>query len=108
MRSAATLFAPLHRELIALLESLSAEAWNAPTVAGQWRVRDVAAHLLDGDLRKLAMCRDGHFSSAPASPGYKDLVDLINSLNATGVAYGARLSPRLLIELLAVTGKWVS
>jgi hypothetical protein len=54
------LFAPLHAELIGLLRGLSDADWERPTVAGAWRVRDVAAHLLDGDLRKLSAGRDGH------------------------------------------------
>ena len=56
----AELFRPLHRELIALLRGLDSDRWVAPTIAGSWRVRDVAAHLLDGDLRKLSGGRDGH------------------------------------------------
>jgi hypothetical protein len=47
----ALLFAPPHAELLALLRGLAPAQWDAPTVAGAWRVPDVAAHLLDGDLR---------------------------------------------------------
>jgi uncharacterized protein (TIGR03083 family) len=105
----AALFPPLHRELISLLRGLDADAWNRPTVAGTWRVRDVAAHLLDGDLRRLSGTRDGH-ALAPGRPlrTYDDVVQLINDLNATGVQYGARLSPRLLTDLLEQTGCWIS
>jgi hypothetical protein len=63
----AALFPSLHRELLALLRGLAAEDWSRPTVAGSWRVRDVAAHLLDVDLRKLSAVRDGHLP-APAGP----------------------------------------
>src|SRR5213082_3892646 len=48
------LFAPLHAELMSLLRGLSAEDWEKPTVAKAWRVRDVAAHLLDTQLRRLS------------------------------------------------------
>ena len=106
----APLFASLNRELVALLRSLGPDAWSRPTMAGRWRVRDVAAHLLDGDLRKLAAHRDGHLhvpdGHAPRS--YAEVVALINSLNAGGVSYAQRLSARLLIELLEVTGKRVA
>lgn len=103
------LFAPLHRELIALLRGLAPADWERPTVAGAWRVRDVAAHLLDGDLRKLAAHRDG-FLAPPDRPldTYEDLVGFIDALNATGVAYGRRSSPRLLTDLLDTTGRWVA
>ncbi|HYO78652.1 MAG TPA: maleylpyruvate isomerase N-terminal domain-containing protein, partial [Thermoanaerobaculia bacterium] len=108
-RNVAPLFAGLHRELIATLRQLDAAAWNRPTVAGEWRVRDVAGHLLDGDLRNLSAHRDSHLL-APDSPPrtYEDVVALINSLNASGVSYAARLSPQLLVALLDVTGRWVS
>jgi hypothetical protein len=106
----APLFEPLHRELVATLRTLEPDEWNRPTVAGQWRVRDVAAHLLDGDLRKLAAHRDGHLHvpDGHAPQDYAGVVALINALNASGVGYSARLSPRLLTDLLEVTGTWVS
>lgn len=102
----APLFAPLHRELMQLLRSLSEEAWSRPTIAGRWRVRDVAAHLLDGMLRKLSAHRDGHLLRSGGEPPrtYDDVVALINSLNATGVAYGERLSTRVIADLLKVAG----
>jgi hypothetical protein len=105
----APLFPRLHAELLALLRGLDPVDWERPTVAGAWRVRDVAAHLLDGELRKLAAHRDGHALplDSPIS-SYTDVVALIQRLNAGGVAFGARLSPRLLIELLEVTGRWMS
>lgn len=103
------LFLPLHRELITLLRGLAPDDWDRPTVAGAWRVRDVAAHLLDGDLRKLSAYRDGHLP-APAQPihGPGDLLDFLNGLNATWVNAARRLSPRLLVELLAFTGAMVA
>jgi hypothetical protein len=105
----AELFPGLHAELIGLLRGLDDDAWRAPTVAGAWRVRDVAAHLLDGDLRRLSMCRDG---SGPAGdgpqPSFAALVHLINDANASGVTYAQRLSPRVITDLLEVTGAWVS
>ena len=108
-RYVADLFAPLHQELMTVLRGLSASDWERPTVAGAWRVRDVAAHLLDGELRKLAVHRDGHLL-APDRPidSYGDLVGFINDLNASGVAYGRRLSPRLLMDLLDMTGSWMA
>lgn len=105
----AALFPQLHRELILLLRAMDAAAWQRPTVAGGWRVRDVVAHLLDGDLRRLAATRDGHVL-APDRPvsSFEHVVALINDLNATGVQYAKRLSPRLLVDLLEQTGRWVS
>lgn len=106
-RNVAPLFRPLHARLMQTLSGLTPDQWELPTIAGAWRVRDVAAHLLDGDLRKLAAHRDGHLLS-PDGPveGYADVVALINGLNATGVAYARRLSTRLLADLLELTGQW--
>jgi uncharacterized protein (TIGR03083 family) len=105
----ADLFAPLYGELIDLLRGLEPAGWERPTVAGTWRVRDVAAHLLDGALRKVAVYRDGHALAPDRTIGsYGDLVGLINDLNADGVVYGRRLSPRLLTDLLEMTGRWMA
>jgi uncharacterized protein (TIGR03083 family) len=108
-RYVADLFAPLHRELIALLRGLTPEQWELPTVAGAWRVRDVAAHLLDGMLRKVSAQRDGHaLAAGPPPRTYDEIVTLINVLNAGGVAYGQRLSTTLLTDLLELAGGWVA
>lgn len=104
----APLFPPLHAELIALLRSLEPADWERPTVAGAWRVRDVAAHLLDGELRTLSAHRDGHrLAPDGAIRGYADVMRLITRLNAQGVAFGKSLSPTLLVDLLEVSGRWM-
>lgn len=103
-RDVAALFAPLHRELMALLRGLHAEQWERPTVARAWRVRDVAAHLLDTQLRKVSAHRDGHQFDA----GDDDVLRLINRLNAGGVDFARRLSTRVLVELLAHSGAAVA
>ena len=105
----APLFRPLLARLLDLLRGLALSDWERLTVAPGWRVRDVAAHLLDGDLRKIAAYRDDH-SILPAEPITSDaaLARFINGLNASGVAYAGRLSPRLLTDLLAVTGEWTA
>jgi hypothetical protein len=100
------LFRPLAARLDAALAELSEAQWLAPTAAGRgaWRVRDVAAHLLDGDVRQLAFRRDRHRASPPAG----DLVEFLESLNATWVAACERMSPRLLAELLVWSGREVA
>ncbi len=102
------LFAPLSAALVGLLRELRADDWSRPTLAGAWTVRDVAAHLLDGDLRRLALGRDGHAAARPASSAFADVVAFINETNTAGVSYGRRLSPRLLTDLLERSGEWVA
>lgn len=93
------LFAPIHDELMSLLRGLTAEEWLAPTVAGAWTVRDVAAHLLDTGLRRLSMHRDGYTPPVAPNAFANGLGGFVNDINASGVAYARRLSPELLIDL---------
>lgn len=105
----APLFGPLHRQLMALLRGMTPDDWLRPTVAGDWRVRDVAAHLLDVDLRHLSVTRDGHVLPPDrAVAGYRDVVGWINHVNATGVETSRRFSTRVIMDLLDVTGVWVA
>ncbi|MEO6286036.1 MAG: maleylpyruvate isomerase family mycothiol-dependent enzyme [Dyadobacter sp.] len=99
------LFPLLDAKLIKLLRSLSPDDWNRPTVAKLWTVKDVAAHLLDGNLRALSMVRDAH-STPPDREinSYADLVGFLNQLNADWVHASRRLSPQVLTDLLETTG----
>lgn len=87
---------PLDSLLITFLEQLPATDWQRTTSAPGWRVTDVAAHLLDTKLRRIAQVRDGHLGSAPFSG---DLVAHLNALNRTWVEAFDRISPALLTEL---------
>ena len=100
------LLAPIHRELVALLRSLSAAQWLCRTSAGTWRVRDVVAHLLDGDLRRLSYHRDGLPQPELATlRSYEDVLTYLNKLNNTWVAVADRISPRLLTQLVNDVGQ---
>jgi len=100
------LFPVLEEQLIQLLHSLTAEEWKQPTVARLWTVKDVAAHLLDGNIRVLSIMRDNHFSDQPGNIyTYEDLVGYLNSINAEWVHAMKRMSPQLLVSLLEFTGK---
>jgi hypothetical protein len=73
-------------------------------LAKQWTVKDIAAHLLDGNFRAISMMRDGYFGDPPGKiDSYQDLVDYLNRLNADWVKATRRLSPGVLIELLETT-----
>lgn len=100
------LFPRLDEKLMELLRSLRPEDWSRHTVARQWTVKDVATHLLDGNIRMLSIVRDNFFGEAPGKvESYQDLVDFLNRLNADWVKATKRMSPSVLIELLEVTGK---
>ena len=96
----ASLLRRVDRQLIDLLLALSPAEWDLPTVAPLWRVRDIAAHLLDTALRKLSMVRDGCFVEKVEIRSPQDLLELVNRMNREGVAVYRRLSPPVLIELM--------
>src|SRR5215510_9545634 len=105
-RAAPILCAPLlrkvDRRLIELLSSLTPGEWDMPTIVPSWKIRDVAAHLLDTVLRKLSMVRDGCFVEAVEIRSEQDVVALVNRLNREGVTVYRRLSPPVLIELMKI------
>jgi hypothetical protein len=72
-------------------------------------VRDVAAHLLDGDVRRLSAGRDG-VALRPDVPiaSWDDLVGWLNWLNAEWVGVARRMSPAVLVSLLEATGPQVA
>src|SRR5215472_2674560 len=89
-------------QLIQLLRSLTPAEWELPTVAPAWKVRDVAAHLLDTALRKLSTVRDSCFVEAVEIGSPQDLAALVNRLNREGVTVYRRLSPAVLIDLMQI------
>src|SRR5258708_23523164 len=91
--------------LIELLRSLTHEEWDVQTVSPKWKVKDVAAHLLDTQLRKLSIARDGYTPKSAAPDSSFDLVAFINRLNQEGVTIYGRLSPPVLISLMEVASR---
>jgi uncharacterized protein (TIGR03083 family) len=100
------LFPKLDQLLIELLKSLSPDDWDMPTLSKQWTVKDIAAHLLDGNLRALSIARDGYRGDPPVNiNSYRDLVTYLNDLNTIWVLAYKRISPQILIEMLEITGR---
>jgi uncharacterized protein (TIGR03083 family) len=92
-------------ELLALLRALAPDAWSGPTSCPGWSVKDIAAHVLGDDVGILARERDGFRApDSSQSSSWDDLVRLVNERNEVWVAAWRRASPRLLIDLLAITG----
>jgi uncharacterized protein (TIGR03083 family) len=99
------LFPELRSHLLSLLDSLAPDDWRAPTTAGQWTVKDVALHILGGDLGNLSRRRDQH--SPPTGPiaDWNDLVAFINCINQSWVDASQRLSTPVLRDLLNHSGR---
>lgn len=102
------LFPVLDQLLIDLLKSLSPDDWSKPTLAKLWNVKDIAAHLLDGNVRALSSKHQFANDDLPNINSYQDLVNYLNQLNATWVQSMKRVSPPMLTQLLQVTGKQYS
>jgi uncharacterized protein (TIGR03083 family) len=99
-----SLFRPLNRKLISLLGSLPQDDWNKKTVAGNWTVKDVAAHLLDTNIRFISIHRDqAELKPDVEITSYRTLVDYLNRLNADWVKAMKRVSSEQLVELLSQT-----
>jgi uncharacterized protein (TIGR03083 family) len=99
---AAHLFPRVDGMLIELLRSLATEDWEKQTVSPKWKVKEVAAHLLDTALRGVSIGRDGYVAESPSIHSAADLAAFINRLNAEGVSVYRQLSPAILIALMEV------
>jgi uncharacterized protein (TIGR03083 family) len=98
------LLSGLDKQLISLLQSLSPEEWQAPTIAGQWTVKDVAAHFLNGNIRSLSAIRDNYTGDISGFQSNESLIDYLNQLNGGWVNSMKQVSPAILTELLLYTG----
>ena len=101
----ADLFPKLEAKLIELLRGLAPEDWEKQTLAPKWKVKDVAAHLLDTQIRKLAAARHGYKPENSKKLSPAKLVALINSLNAEGVRQYSRLSSEELISRMEIASR---
>lgn len=99
----ADLLPKIHAELIKLLRSLSVEEWQKPTMCPGWNVKDVALHLLGVEIGNLSRRRDGHMIKANLH-SHQELIATINDWNQSWVSVARRMSPRLVIDLLELTG----
>jgi uncharacterized protein (TIGR03083 family) len=97
----------MREALLALLAGLSAEDWEKPTACALWSVKDVALHLLGGDIGVLSRRRDGFTPAGKPPANWAELVALINHLNDLWVKAARRMSPRVLCELLRFAGPQV-
>jgi uncharacterized protein (TIGR03083 family) len=101
----AHLFPKLDGMLLELLRSLSQEDWEKQTVSPKWKVRDVAAHLLDTALRGVSIGRDRYMTPGPKTDSPAALGAYIDRLNEEGAKVYRRLSPAVLISLMEIACK---
>ena len=101
----AHLFPQLEAQLLELLRALSPEDWEKQTLAPKWKVKDVAAHLLDTQLCKLAAAREPRKSESAKIISPAELAALINTLNAEGVRRYRQLGTDELISRMEAASK---
>jgi uncharacterized protein (TIGR03083 family) len=94
--------------LLELLSGLAPDEWELPTACAGWSVKDVALHLLGGDVGILSRRRDSYRLASATIASWDDLVAFINAQNALWVEATRRISPRLLCDLLRLTGDQVT
>jgi hypothetical protein len=98
-------FEPLRRvndALLNLLHSFTAEEWHRPTVHPDRNVKDLTAHLLQGSLGRVSALRDGYRLPTRPITSIEDLIALIQQNNREFMTAMRRVSPRILIDLLAI------
>ena len=102
------LFPQERKQLLELFSKLEAQEWEQPTICSGWTVKDIGLHLLGDDIGYLSGARD-HFSNPffqnKDLQRWKSLVNNINEANELWVKATARISPKLLADLLDLTGK---
>jgi uncharacterized protein (TIGR03083 family) len=96
---------PLRRvneALLDLVRGFTAEDWPRPTVHPDRNVKDLTAHLLQGSLNRVSIVRDGYRLPMPPIAGIDELIALIQRNNREFMTAMRWVSPRILIDLLAV------
>jgi uncharacterized protein (TIGR03083 family) len=101
-------FAPLlvleRARLLRLLRSLGPEEWDRPTRCPGWSVLGLSAHLLGDDLAWLSAHRDAHHGTpTPAGLDEPGFIGWLDELQLEWVHAARRLSPRVVVDLLAWT-----
>ena len=87
--------------LLALLAELPDERWASATSAGTWLVKDIALHLLDGDLTRLSAGRDGDSTGLlPNTGSDAEFAKLLAAKNERWLLATRYLSARVTRDLL--------
>jgi uncharacterized protein (TIGR03083 family) len=99
-----TLFDAERARLLEMLAGLSDDDWHRPTPCPAWTVLGLCTHLVGDDFSLLARHRDDHLGT-PAPDGLTDdgFIEWLDDLQVEWVRAARRLSPRLVVDLLAWT-----
>ena len=92
----------VNKRLLDLLRSFTAQDWSKPTIHPARDVKDLAAHLLHGSIRRVTAIRDGYRHPTPLIASTEDLIAFIQADNRDFMRGMKRVSPQILIELIAI------
>jgi hypothetical protein len=90
----------VNQRLLDLLRSLDGKDWSTPTVHPDRDVKDIAAHLLHGNFRRVTARRDGYRPPTPEMRDMEDLIALIQEDNWDFMRGMRRISPQIITELV--------
>jgi uncharacterized protein (TIGR03083 family) len=99
-----SLFPEERAALLDLLAGLTPEEWERPTACAGWSVKDVALHILGGDLANVSRRRDRFETPSTIAGEDESIVTLVNRINDQWVEATRRMSPRVVRDLLAFSG----
>ena len=95
------LFEDLNQELIYFLADLRPDEWTLPTALPGRTVKDLAAHLVDGSIRRISMQRDHYFVEHGRDLSQLNtLIDYIQLLNKEWILAMRRVSTRVLVDMI--------
>ena len=104
-------YRPERERLIEMLSDLDDAQWALPTECPAYDVKGIATHVLGDDFSLLSRQRDaaenGLVRVAAGMPG-ASFMELLNTFNDQWVASAAFLSPKILVDLLRLTGDWTA
>lgn len=86
--------------LLELLDDLRGDDWSRPTVHPDRDVKDLAAHLLHGSLRRVTALRDNYHRPGPTIRSTGDLIEFIQADNRDFMIGMRRISPAIIRESL--------
>ena len=102
------LFPEERASLLSVLDSLSSQEWELPTVCTGWSVKDIALHILGSEVGIISRFRDGffspHFADGLDITNWDGLLTAIKRQNEYWTHATRRVSPELLRQLLRFTG----
>jgi hypothetical protein len=96
------LFPKLDSLLLQVLSGLSPQQWQKDTICKKWRVKDIAAHILEATIRRLSIGRDAYQMPRADINKKGPILEYLNYFNTEWHSAYEKLSPEILISQLKI------